>query len=123
MRRPPAAGRAELRVLKSQRHNRAGAPARAYPFVEAAWWRDSNTLVMLETEDIKQLELAARAAGVTCVHFVEPDWQPEGTLTALVLGDGKRLVRGAAAGVQLALEMVFRHFTTRNLPSSFVRSA
>ncbi len=69
--------------------------AEAYPFVEAAWWRASNTLVLLETEDLETLELAARAADVTCVRFVEPDWAPEGTLTALVLGpDGKRLVRG-----------------------------
>jgi hypothetical protein len=71
--------------------------AEAYPFVEAAWWRASNTLVLLETEDLEALELAARAADVTCVRFVEPDWAPEGTLTALVLGpDGKRLVRGLA---------------------------
>jgi hypothetical protein len=69
--------------------------AEAYPFVEAAWWRASNTLVMLETDQLEALEAGAHAAGVSCTRFVEPDWAPEGTLTALVLGpDGKRLVRG-----------------------------
>jgi hypothetical protein len=69
--------------------------AEAFPFVEVAWWRYSNTLVMLESDELEEIELAARAAGATCVRFVEPDWAPEGTLTALVLGpDGKRLVRG-----------------------------
>jgi hypothetical protein len=39
------------------------------------------------------LEIKAHNQGVSCVRFVEPDWAPEGTLTALVLGpEGKKLV-------------------------------
>lgn len=68
--------------------------AEAFPFVEAAWWRASNTLVLLEADNLETVERKAHEAGVTCVRFVEPDWAPEGTLTALVLGpDGKRLAR------------------------------
>lgn len=69
--------------------------ADAYPFVEAAWWRHSNTLVMLEAELDELLALEARAAakGVTAVRFVEPDWEASGTLTALALGpDARRLL-------------------------------
>jgi hypothetical protein len=67
----------------------------AYPEVEARWWAESNTLVLLETEQLEELERAAHAAGKTCTRFVEPDWAPDGTLTALVLGpDAKAFVRG-----------------------------
>jgi len=52
-------------------------------------------LVLLETERLEEIERLAIEQGVSCVRFVEPDWAPEGTLTALVLGpDGRRLVRG-----------------------------
>lgn len=71
--------------------------ADAYPFVESAWWRASNTLVMLECADLAALEATALARGITCVRFVEPDWAPDGTLTALCLGpDAERLVSGLA---------------------------
>ena len=69
--------------------------ADAYPFIEAAWWRHSNTLVLLEADEaaLHALEARASAEGVSCVRFVEPDWAPEGTLTALVVGpEGRRLV-------------------------------
>lgn len=66
--------------------------ADAYPEIERAWWAESNTLVMLETDRLEELEHEAHAKAVSCVRFVEPDWAPEGTLTALVLGpDAKRL--------------------------------
>jgi hypothetical protein len=62
--------------------------------VEAAWWRSSNTLALLETEALEELEARALAAGVTCVRFVEPDFAPDGVLTALALGpDARKLVR------------------------------
>lgn len=65
----------------------------AYPEIESKWWAESNTLVLLETDAIMDLEIKAHNRGVSCVRFVEPDWAPEGTLTALVLGpEGKRLV-------------------------------
>jgi len=67
--------------------------ADAYPEIESKWWAESNTLVLLETDAIMDLEIKAHKRGVSCVRFVEPDWAPEGTLTALVLGpEGKRLV-------------------------------
>jgi len=67
----------------------------AYPDVELAWWEQSNTLVLLETANLEELELKAKKENISCVRFVEPDWAPEGTLTALVLGpESKRLVRG-----------------------------
>ena len=67
--------------------------ADAYPEIERKWWAESNTLVLLETDAIMDLEIKAHKRGVSCVRFVEPDWAPEGTLTALVLGpDGERLV-------------------------------
>ena len=69
--------------------------AAAYPALEAAWWRDSNTLVLLETGDLERLEQRARDRDITCVRFVEPDWAPDGTLTALCLGqDARKLVSG-----------------------------
>lgn len=65
----------------------------AYPEIESKWWAESNTLVLLETGAIIDLEIKAHKRGVSCVRFVEPDWAPEGTLTALVLGpEGKKLV-------------------------------
>lgn len=65
----------------------------AYPEIESRWWAESNTLVMLETDQLEALEAEAHAKGIPCVRFVEPDWAPEGTLTALVLGpDAKRIV-------------------------------
>ena len=67
--------------------------ADAYPEIERKWWAESNTLVLLETDAIIALEIKAHKRGVSCVRFVEPDWAPEGTLTALVLGpEGKKLV-------------------------------
>jgi len=66
-----------------------------YPFIESAWWRRSNTLVMLEASEdqLMQLELRAHKRGVSCVRFVEPDWSPAGDLTALVIGpEGRKLV-------------------------------
>lgn len=67
--------------------------ARAFPFIEADWWRSSNTLVLLETEDLTALEDKAHKEKVSCVRFVEPDWHPEGVLTALALGpDARKLV-------------------------------
>lgn len=65
----------------------------AYPEIEKRWWTESNTLVLLETDCLEELERQAHAKGASCVRFVEPDWAPEGTLTALALGpDAKRLV-------------------------------
>ena len=65
----------------------------SYPAIESRWWAESNTLVLLETDQLEELERAAINKGVSCVRFVEPDWAPEGTLTALVLGpEGKKLV-------------------------------
>lgn len=67
--------------------------AQEYPFIEAMWWRNSNTIVLLETEDLLSLEAKAQSKGITCVRFVEPDWAPEGTLTALAFGpDAKSLL-------------------------------
>lgn len=67
--------------------------ADAYPDIERKWWTESNTLVLLETDAIVELEIKAHNRGVSCVRFVEPDWAPAGTLTALVLGpEGKKLV-------------------------------
>lgn len=66
-----------------------------YPQVEDHWYCTSNTIVLLETEDLETLEKRARDKCVTCVRFVEPDWHPDGVLTALALGpDAKKLVRG-----------------------------
>lgn len=70
--------------------------AEDHPFIESQWWRQSNTLAVLEApvEELHEMEAAARARGITCSRFVEPDWAPEGTVTALVLGpDGKSLTR------------------------------
>lgn len=67
--------------------------ADAYPNIERQWWATSNTLVLLETSTLETLELKAHTQGISCVRFVEPDWAPEGTLTALVLGpEGRKLV-------------------------------
>jgi hypothetical protein len=68
--------------------------AEEYPYIESKWWNQSNTLVLLETEDLEAFELKAQQAGVTHVRFVEPDWAPEGTLTAIALGpDACKIVR------------------------------
>jgi len=65
-----------------------------HPELEGAWWRDSNTLVLLESAELAELEQRAHGAGVPCVRFVEPDFAPEGVLTALALGpEAKKLVR------------------------------
>lgn len=74
----------------------------AYPELEAAWWAASNRLVLLEApaHELARLEARAGAEGASCVRFVEPDWEPAGTLTALALGpDAARLV----ASLRLAL--------------------
>lgn len=67
----------------------------AYPEIESRWWRESNTLVILQIaqDRLEWLEQEAKRKNLSCVRFVEPDWAPEGTLTALVLGpEAKRLV-------------------------------
>lgn len=67
--------------------------AEAYPFIEGQWWRSSNTLVILECDDLGALWARAQAKGVTGVRFVEPDWCPDGTLTALAFGpDARKLL-------------------------------
>jgi hypothetical protein len=51
--------------------------------------------VLLEAsaDELARLEARAAAEGRCCVRFVEPDWEPAGTLTALALGpDARRLV-------------------------------
>jgi peptidyl-tRNA hydrolase len=66
----------------------------AYPEIESKWWQESNTLVLLKCSYLDWIEQQAKEKGISCVRFVEPDWAPEGTLTALVLGpEGKKLVR------------------------------
>ena len=66
-----------------------------YPYLEARWFRDSNTIVLLEVPDgeaLAELASRARAKGVTLTEFSEPDFLPFG-LTALALGpDARRLV-------------------------------
>jgi len=61
--------------------------------IEAEWYRDSNTIVLLEVPDGEALtELASRAQekGVTISEFSE---EPDLGLTALALGpDARRLV-------------------------------
>jgi peptidyl-tRNA hydrolase len=68
--------------------------AEEHPFIESRWWRESNTLAVLEAplEELHELHHAARSMGVSCSRFVEPDWSADGTLTAVVLGpDGRSL--------------------------------
>lgn len=69
--------------------------AEAFPYIEADWFRHSNTLVLLEVEDIDQLRalaVRARAHGSSLVEFSEPDMEDEG-VTALALGpEAERLV-------------------------------
>jgi hypothetical protein len=69
--------------------------ASKYPYLEACWYRDSNTIVLLEVPDGEALmELASRVrkAGATGTEFSEPDFLDVG-LTALALGpDAARLV-------------------------------
>jgi hypothetical protein len=60
--------------------------AEDFPFVEGQWWRSSNTLVILHHPDLEDLMSKAISEGITCTRFVEPDWHPEGVLTALALG-------------------------------------
>jgi hypothetical protein len=60
--------------------------AEEFPFIEGRWWRESNTLVLLQHDRLGLLLQRALEAGVTCVPFVEPDWDPDGTLTALAFG-------------------------------------
>lgn len=66
--------------------------AARYPALEAAWFEDSNTLVILTSDDLEGLEARATAAGEPCVRFVEPDWCPDGELTALALGPSARRI-------------------------------
>ena len=69
--------------------------ASEHPFIEADWFRNSNTIVLLEAPDGEALsELASRASakGVTATEFSEPDFLDVG-LTALALGpDARKLV-------------------------------
>jgi len=69
--------------------------ASEYPFVESEWFRNSNTIVLLEAPDgeaLSDLASRARAKGVTVTEFSEPDFLDVG-LTALALGpDARKLV-------------------------------
>ena len=65
--------------------------AEDHPEVEGTWFRESNTIVLLEVPDEAALrELASRAEGVPTSEFSE---EPDLGLTALALGpDARRLV-------------------------------
>lgn len=98
------AGRAKLFVVV-RKNMSAGAKAcqaahalrtyaDAYPFIESKWWKQSNTLVILEHDDLEALEAEAHRAGVSCIRFMEPDWDANGVLTALALGpDAFKILR------------------------------
>lgn len=66
-----------------------------FPEQEAAWFRESNTIVLLEVSDGEELETLAtrcRDSGVHVAAFSEPDFLDVG-LTALAIGPaGSRLV-------------------------------
>lgn len=66
-----------------------------YPFVESEWYRNSNTIVLLEAPDGEALQALAdkaREKGATVTEFSEPDFLDVG-ITALALGpDAWRLV-------------------------------
>lgn len=63
--------------------------------LEEKWFRESNTIVLLEVEDgdaLAELASKARAQGVEITEFSEPDFLDVG-ITALALGpDASRLV-------------------------------
>ena len=65
--------------------------AEEYPEIEGTWFRESNTIVLLEVPDeAALLELASRAEGVPTSEFSE---EPDLGLTALALApEGYRLV-------------------------------
>jgi hypothetical protein len=67
-----------------------------FPEEDALWYRTSNTVVLLTTENEATLEVLlreAQASSVSVAPFREPDRNHE--LTAIALGNGgKRLCRG-----------------------------
>lgn len=79
-----------------------------YPFVESEWYRNSNTIVLLEAPDgeaLQELASRARAKGATVTEFSEPDFLDVG-ITALALGpDAWRLV----SSLPLALRPTTAH--------------
>jgi hypothetical protein len=89
--------------------------AETFPFIEAAWWRASNTLVLLETERLEELEARAVEQGITCVRFVQPAWAPEGTLTALV-ARARRAQAGARPAADAGVKREFNRFVMDVLP-------
>ena len=69
--------------------------AAEHPDLDACWFAQSNTLVLLEVADepaLEALAVRARAAAVPISAFHEPDL--DGALTAVALGpSARRLVR------------------------------
>lgn len=67
-----------------------------YPEIDAEWFKDSNTIVLLDAPDEKALDALAKKAvqtDVPCSVFWEIDL--DNSLTALALGPkGKKLVSG-----------------------------
>jgi peptidyl-tRNA hydrolase len=67
--------------------------AEEHPDIEGTWFRESNTIVLLEVPDeatLRELASRARDRGVAASEFSE---EPDLGLTALALGpEGRRLV-------------------------------
>jgi len=67
--------------------------ASEYPYVESEWFRESNTIVLLEAEDgaaLEELVSRVHGAGVCVASFTEDDIEG---ITALAVGpDGWKLV-------------------------------
>ena len=68
----------------------------AHPAEDQAWFRQSNTLVLLEVESEQRLALLlsqAKEKQIACADFREPDLGDSLTAIAVAPG-GKKLVRG-----------------------------
>jgi peptidyl-tRNA hydrolase len=90
-------GRADLPpgLRVAQMFHAARQFAEDHPEEESSWFRESNTIVLLEVADLSEMEKLidrAKSSNATITEFSEPDFIDVGTTAIAVGPNGRRIV-------------------------------